>query len=88
MIQYSMDQATVSAPYGISVYDGVEEIDGQWYTKYIAGPVFTDNDEGTARRTRNLHGVLKSIVMSLNKADQFVRKFCHLLIGLYYQTVL
>jgi hypothetical protein len=41
-------EATVTAPYEISVYDGVEEIDGQWFTKYIAGPVFTDNDEGTA----------------------------------------
>ena len=35
-------QATVTASYGISVRDGVEQIDGQWYTKYIAGPVFTD----------------------------------------------
>lgn len=40
--------ATVTAPYGVSVRDGVEQIDGQWFTKYIAGPVFTDNDEATA----------------------------------------
>ena len=39
---------TVTAPYGASVRDGVEEIDGKWYTKFVAGPVFTDNDEETA----------------------------------------
>ena len=40
--------ATVTAPYGVSVRDGVEEIDGQWFTRFIAGPVFTDttDDEG------------------------------------------
>jgi len=39
-------QATVSGPYETSVYDGVEEIDGQWFTKYIVGPVFTDIEGG------------------------------------------
>ena len=37
--------ATVTAPYGISVRDGVEEINGQWFTKFIAGPVFTDTTD-------------------------------------------
>ena len=40
--------ATVTAPYGVSVRDGVEQIDGQWFTKFVAGPVFTDNDVETA----------------------------------------
>ena len=40
--------ATVTAPYGVSTRDGVEEIDGQWFTRFVAGPVFTDNDEATA----------------------------------------
>ena len=40
--------ATVTAPYGVSVRDGVEQIDGQWFTRFVAGPVFTDNDEATA----------------------------------------
>ena len=41
-------QATVTAPYGVSTRDGVEQIDGKWFTKFIAGPVFTDttDDEG------------------------------------------
>ncbi len=40
--------ATVTAPYGVSTRDGVEEISGQWFTKFIAGPVFTDttDDDG------------------------------------------
>ena len=40
--------ATVTAPYGVSVRDGVEQINGQWFTKFVAGPVFTDNDKATA----------------------------------------
>ena len=40
--------ATTSGPYEISVRDGVEEVNGQWFTKFIVGPVFTDNDEATA----------------------------------------
>lgn len=43
--------ATVSPPYEISTRDGVEEIDGQWFTKFIVGPVFADSDEETAYRT-------------------------------------
>ena len=40
--------ATVTAPYGVSIRDGVEEIDGKWFTKFIAGPVFADttDDDG------------------------------------------
>ena len=41
-------EATVTAPYGVSTRDGVEQIDGQWFTRFVAGPVFTDttDDEG------------------------------------------
>jgi hypothetical protein len=35
-------QATPTNHYQYSIRDGVEQIDGQWYTKYILGPVFTD----------------------------------------------
>ena len=40
--------AATSGPYEISVRDGVEEVDGQWFTKFIVGPVFADTDEATA----------------------------------------
>jgi hypothetical protein len=46
-------QATTTPPYEVSVRQGVEEIDGKWFTKYVVGPVFTEytNDEGI------VHGV-------------------------------
>jgi hypothetical protein len=34
-------QATGGTVYQYSQRDGVEQIDGKWYTKYILGPVFT-----------------------------------------------
>ena len=41
-------QATVIPPYQYSQRDGVVEINGQWFTHYIAGPVFQDytDDQG------------------------------------------
>ena len=41
-------QATTTPPYETSVRQGVEEIDGKWFTKYVVGPVFTDTEEATA----------------------------------------
>ena len=35
-------QASGGTVYQFSQSDGVEQIDGKWYTKYILGPVFTD----------------------------------------------
>jgi hypothetical protein len=41
-------QATTTTPYQFSQRDGVEKIGGQWFTKYIAGPIFVDSEEATA----------------------------------------
>ena len=35
-------QASGGTVYQYSMPNGVEQIDGKWYTKYILGPVFTD----------------------------------------------
>ena len=35
-------QPTTATPYQFIYRDGVEEIEGQWFTKYAIGPVFTD----------------------------------------------
>jgi hypothetical protein len=35
-------QASGGTVYQYSVYGGVEQISGKWYTKHILGPVFTD----------------------------------------------
>jgi hypothetical protein len=37
-------QATGGTVYQYSQRDGVEQIDGKWYTKYVLGPVFTDRE--------------------------------------------
>jgi len=46
-------QATGGTVYQYSQRDGVEQVDGKWYTKYILGPVFTDRaaSEGQPAQT-------------------------------------
>jgi hypothetical protein len=41
-IVFEGPQATGGTVYQYSQRQGVEEIEGKWYTKYILGPVFTD----------------------------------------------
>lgn len=41
-------QATGGTVYQYSVRAGVEQVDGKWYSKYVLGPIFTDNEDGTA----------------------------------------
>jgi hypothetical protein len=41
-------QATGGTVYQFSQADGVEQIEGKWYTKYVLGPVFTDTEESSA----------------------------------------
>jgi hypothetical protein len=45
-------QAPISGPYQISMRDGIEEINGKWFTKYIVGPRFSDTEEKTAEEQR------------------------------------
>jgi hypothetical protein len=46
-------QATGGTVYQYSQQDGVEQLDGKWYTKYVLGPVFTDRaaSEGQPAQT-------------------------------------
>jgi hypothetical protein len=41
-------QATTIPPYQYSMRQGVEQIAGKWYTKYVAGPIFSDTPDATA----------------------------------------
>ena len=41
-------QASGGDHYQFSQRQGVEQINGKWYTKYVLGPIFTENDEATA----------------------------------------
>ena len=43
-------QATGGSVYQYSQRDGVEQIDGKWYTKYVLGPIFTDGDTKAAEQ--------------------------------------
>ena len=66
-------QATVTAPYGVSTRSGVEEIDSKWFTKFIAGPVFTDttDSEGAVTKAADNEAAYKAGVDS--KAATSVR---------------
>lgn len=52
-------QATGGDYYQFSQRAGVEEIAGKWYTKYILGPVFTDNEEATAAEQEAAYKAIK-----------------------------
>ena len=52
-------QASVSNHYQFSMRQGVEEIDGKWYTKYILGPIFFDNEEATAAEQEAAYKAMK-----------------------------
>lgn len=41
-------QATGGTVYQYSMRQGVEQMGGNWYSKYVLGPTFTDNETGTA----------------------------------------
>jgi hypothetical protein len=44
-------QATGGTVYQYSQADGVEQLDGKWYTKYVLGPVFTDTTDAEGNVT-------------------------------------
>ena len=43
-------QATGGTVYQYSQRDGVEQVEGKWYTKYILGPIFTDGETTAAEQ--------------------------------------
>ena len=56
--------ATVTAPYGVSTRDGVEEVGGQWFTKFIAGPTFADttDDDGNVTTAADNEAAYKASI--------------------------
>jgi hypothetical protein len=49
-IVFEGSQATGGTVYQYSQRDGVEQLEGKWYTKYILGPVFTDGETTAAEQ--------------------------------------
>lgn len=47
-IVFEGPQASGGDQYQFSQRSGVEQIGGKWYTKYVLGPIFTDNEDATA----------------------------------------
>ena len=43
-------QATGGTVYQYSQRQGVEQLDGKWYTKYVLGPIFTDGETTAAEQ--------------------------------------
>ena len=58
-------QAAPTNHYQYSMRNGVEEIDGVWYTKYILGPVFTDG-ETTAAEQETAYRAMKDAEQAKN----------------------
>ena len=52
-------QASGGTVYQYSQRDGVEQVEGKWYTKYILGPVFTDTEEATAAEQEVAYKAMK-----------------------------
>jgi hypothetical protein len=59
-------QASGGTVYQYSQYDGIEQIDGKWFTKYILGPVFTDAEEEVAYKTAKDAEQAKNVRTSRN----------------------
>ena len=72
-IVFEGPQATGGTVYQYSQRDGVEQIDGKWYTKYILGPVFTDG-ETTAAEQEAAYKARKDAEQAANVRNQRTEK--------------
>ena len=68
-IVFEGPQATGGTVYQYSQRDGVEQIEGKWYTKYILGPVFTDG-ETTAAEQEAAYKATKDAECASNVRDE------------------
>jgi uncharacterized protein (DUF1330 family) len=59
-------QATGGTVYQFSMPDGVEQIEGKWYTKHILGPVFTDTEDATAAEQEAEYKAMKDAEQAAN----------------------
>ena len=59
-------QATGGTVYQYSQFAGIEQINGKWYTKYVLGPIFTDNENQTAAEQEAAYHARKDAEQSEN----------------------
>lgn len=62
-------QASGGTVYQYSQRNGVEQIDGKWYTKYILGPIFTDTAEATAAQQEAAYKAQKDAEFAKSARD-------------------
>jgi len=72
-IVFEGPQASGGTVYQYSQRDGVEELEGKWYTKYILGPVFTDG-ETTAAEQEAAYKAMKDAEQATNVRNQRTEK--------------
>jgi hypothetical protein len=70
-IVFEGPQATGGTVYQYSQRDGVEQLDGKWYTKYILGPVFTGD---TAAADEAEYKAMKDAEQAANVRNQRTEK--------------
>jgi len=64
-------QATGGDVYQYSMRQGVEQqADGKWYSKYVLGPVFVDNEDGTAAQQEAAYKAYKDAEQAKAIRDQ------------------
>lgn len=62
-------QASGGTVYQYSQGAGVEQINGKWYTKYVLGPIFTDNEEATAAEQEAAYKAMKDAEQAKSVRD-------------------
>lgn len=68
-------QATGGTVYQYSMRQGVEQqSDGKWYTKYVLGPIFTDNEDSTAAEQEAEYQAQKDAEQAANVRQQRTEK--------------
>lgn len=67
-------QATGGTVYQFSMRQGVEQIDGKWYTKHVLGPIFTDTAEATAAEQEAAYKAQKDAEQSKAMREQRSQK--------------
>ena len=72
-IVFEGPQATGGTVYQYSQRDGVEQLEGKWYTKYILGPVFIDG-ETTAAEQEAAYKTQKDAEQAANVRNQRTEK--------------
>lgn len=63
-------QATPADHYQFSMRQGVEQIGGKWHTKYVLGPVFTDNEDATAAEQEAAYKTQKDAEQAKSVRDE------------------